>query len=243
MYSFFLCGALALLLGFSGVLVDWWAWYWAILFTLVLFVVFWIVLTRRISMQMQPAMSRFQQQAQAGHLDGAMETLESLMPWGKWVPLLRGQLQAQMGMLAWYGNKKDKALQLLENSSLRAPDARLLLGCILHGKGDTQRALTVLQTAAMVNKKHSLLHNTYAWILHRSERGDDAQRVLAEFCKRVPDDQPAKDNLLRLQNRSRMTMQAYGMQWYVLGLENPPQAMGQMRRAPNGFREPPKGRG
>ena len=146
-------------------------------------------------------------------------------------------------MIAWHSGKKERALDLLEKSSLRAPDARLLLGCILFKNGDTARALHVLQVAAMVNKKHSLLHNTYAWILHRSERGDDAQRVLAEFCKRVPDDQPAKDNLLRLQNRSRMTMQAYGMQWYVLGLENPPQAMGQMRRAPNGFREPPKGRG
>jgi hypothetical protein len=40
-----------------------------------------------------------------------------------------------------------------------------------------------------------------------------------------------------------MTMQAFDMQWYVLGLERPPQAMGQMRRAPKGFREPPKRRG
>lgn len=243
MYSFFLCGAVALLLGFSGTFLDWWPWYWAIVFSVVLFVVCWVVVTRRISAQLQPAMSRFQQQAQAGHLDSAMQTLESMLPWGKWVPLLTGQLQAQMGMLAWYDHKKERALQLLEKSSLRAPDARLLLACILHNKGSTARALTVLQTASIVNKKHPLLHNTWAWILHRTERSDEAQKVLADFCKRMPADAPSKDNLLRLQNRTRMNMGAFDMQWYALGLENPPQSMGQMRRAPKGFREPPKGRG
>ena len=37
-----------------------------------------------------------------------------------------------------------------------------------------------------------------------------------------------------------MVMTAFGDHWYMLGLEAPPQAMGQMRRAPKGFREPPK---
>lgn len=242
MYSFLLCGGVALLLGFSGVFLDWWGVGWAILFSVLLFVVAWILLARRLGAQLHPAMTRFQQQAQAGHLDGAMQTLRELLPYGKWVPLLSGQLQAQMGMLAWYGNKKDEALQLLEKASLRAPDARLLLGCILYSKGDSQRALTVLQTAGMVNKKHNLLHNTWAWILHRSERAEEAQKVLADFNKRVPDDKESKENLLRLQNRTRMNMQGFGMQWYALGLEQPPQTMGQMRRAPKGFREPPKGR-
>mgnify|MGYP002139955636 CR=1 FL=1 len=36
-----------------------------------------------------------------------------------------------------------RALDLLEKSSLRAPDARLLLGCILYKNGDTARALAL----------------------------------------------------------------------------------------------------
>lgn len=240
MYSVFLTAALALLIGFSGTLPDWWGWGWAILFSLVAFAALWILLQRRMGTVLYPAMERVKTQMEAGHLDGAMQSLEALLPYGKWIPMLTGQLQAQMGMLAWYGNQKDKALALLEKSSVRASDARLLLACILHAKGDTTRALAVLQVAAMVGKKHSLLHNTWAWILHKTERSDEAQTVLANFCKRNPNDAPSKDNLLRLQNRTRMSMQTFGMQWYVLGLEQPPQAMGQMRRAPKGFREPPK---
>lgn len=172
-----------------------------------------------------------------------MQSLEDLLPYGRWIPMLRGQLLAQMGILAWHGNKKDKALQLLEGSSVRVPEARLLLACILWKNGDAARAFAVLQVASAVNKKHALLHNTWAWMLHKSERSDEAQAMLAAFCKRDPGNEPSKDNLLRLQNRTRMSMQAFDVQWYSLGLEQPPQTMGQMRRAPKGFREPPKGRG
>lgn len=243
MYSVFLAAAIAFLLGFSGTFFfDGWGWGWSLLFTVVLFAVAWIVIARRLAARMQPVMSRVQAQIQAGHWDSAMESLEGLLPLGRWVPMLKGQVLAQMGMLAWHGNKKERALQLLEGSSMRAPDARLLLACILYRNGDTARALQVLQLAGAVNKKHALLHNTHAWMLHKSERADEAQRVLAAFLKRDPGNEPAKDNLLRLQNRTRMSMQAFDMQWYALGLEQPPQSMGQMRRAPKGFREPPKGR-
>lgn len=242
MYSVILASVLALLLGWSGCLIGWWGWGWSILFTVLAFVAAWILIARRLGVLLQPAMSRVQQQIQAGHWDAAMQSLEEMLPLGKWVPMLRGQLLAQMGMLAWHGNKKEKALQLLEGASLRAPDARLLLACILFKNGDTARALSVLQVAGAVNKKHALLHNTWAWMLHKSERNDEAQTVLAAFLKRDPGNEPSKDNMLRIQNRTRMTMQAFDMQWYALGLEQPPQSMGQMRRAPKGFREPPKGR-
>lgn len=243
MHSVILSSVLALLLGFSGCFLDWWGWGWAILFTIVAFVVVWILIARRIAANLQPAMSRVQKQIEAGHWDAAMQSLEEMLPLGRWVPMLKGQLLAQMGMLAWHGNKKEKALQLLEGASVRAPDARLLLACILFKNGDAARALSVLQIAGAVNKKHALLHNTWAWMLHKSERTEEAQAVLAAFQKRDAANEPTKDNLLRLQNRTRMTMQPFGMQWYALGLEQPPQTMGQVRRAPKGFREPPKGRG
>jgi tetratricopeptide (TPR) repeat protein len=239
-YSIILSTTLALLLGFSGFFFDWWGWGWSILFTLVLFVVIWIVIARTLATRLQPAMERVQKQMQAELFEPAMQSLESMLPMGKWVPLLRGQLLAQMGMLAYYTGKKEKALSLLESASLRAPDARLLLACIHYKNGDVARALQILQIAAAVNKKHPLLHNTYAWMLHKNDRADDAQKLLGDFLKRDANNAPTKDNMLRLQNRTRMTMQAFGMQWYALGLEQPPQAMGQMRRAPKGFREPPK---
>ncbi len=243
MHSILLCAAIGLLLGFSGTLLGAYGWGWAILFSVLIFVVGWILLARTMAKRLQPAMGRIQKQMEAGMLDAAMQSLEDLLPMGKWVPLLKGQVLAQMGMLAYHTGKKDRAVELLNGASLRAPDAKLLLASILWKSGDTKRAFEILQLAAAVNKKHALLHNTYAWLLHKSDRPDDAQKVLATFAKKDPTNAPTKENLLRLQNRTRMTMQGFDMQWYALGLEQPPQAMGQMRRAPKGFREPPKQKG
>ncbi|MCA8964130.1 MAG: hypothetical protein H6838_01980 [Planctomycetes bacterium] len=240
MYSILLCSALALLLGFAGTLLGWYAWGWAILFSVLLFVVFWVLLARNVAKRLQPAMGRIQKQMEAGMLDAAMQSLEDLLPLGRWVPMLKGQVLAQMGMIAYHTGKKDRAVELLNGASLRAADAKLMLACILFKNGEPKRAFEILHLAAAVNKKHALLHNTYAWMLHKSERADEAQKVLAAFAKRDPNNGPTKDNLLRLQNRTRMTMQGFDMQWYALGLEQPPQAMGQMRRAQKGFREPPK---
>jgi hypothetical protein len=242
-YSVLLAFTIALLVGAGGCMLDIWRWYWAIPIGFVALVAAWILIARRLGARLQPAMGRVQKQLEAGHWETAMQSLEDLLPYGRWIPMLRGQLLAQMGILAWHGNKKDKALQLLEGSSVRVPEARLLLACILWKNGDAARAFAVLQVASAVNKKHALLHNTWAWMLHKSERSDEAQAMLAAFCKRDPGNEPSKDNLLRLQNRTRMSMQAFDVQWYSLGLEQPPQTMGQMRRAPKGFREPPKGRG
>jgi tetratricopeptide (TPR) repeat protein len=242
-YSILLCSAVALLLGFGGFFLSFWGWGWAIVFSLVLFVVAWVLLARRLGARLQPAMSRVQKQMEAGMWDAAMQSLADMLPMGRWIPLLRGQLLAQMGLLAHHSNKKEKAMALLEQASVRAPDAQLLLACIHYKNNDRARAFQILQLATAVNKKHALLHNTYAWMLHKDERSDEAQKVLANFLKRDANNAPSKDNLLRLQNRTRMTMQPFDMQWYMLGLEQPPQAMGQMRRAPKGFREPPKRRG
>ncbi len=243
MYSLLLCSAIALLLAFGPSFLGAYHWGWAIPFALVLFLVSWIVFARLLGRRLQPAMSRVQKQMEAGMFDAAMQSLEDLLPLGRWVPLLKGQLLAQMGMLAWHTGKKERAVELLTGASVRAADARLLLAAIHWKNGEQQRAFGILQMAAAINKKHALLHNTYAWMLYKADRPEEAQRVLATLHKRDPNNAPTKENLLRVQNRTRMTMQGFEVQWYALGLEQPPQTMGQVRRAPKGFREPPKRKG
>jgi len=242
-YSILVCCAFGLCLGLSGVIFDFWHWIWAIPISLVAMIVSWILVARTFAKRLQPAMSRVQKQIEAGLWGPAMQSLEQMLPMSRWIPMMRGQLLAQMGMLAYQGGDNDKAMTLLEGATLRAGDARLLLACIHYRKGDQKRAMEILHLATAFNKKHALMHNTYAWMLNKAERADEAQALLAALLKRDPGNAPTKDNLLRLQNRTRLSMQAFDAYWYALGLEQPPQQMGQMRRAPKGFREPPKRRG
>lgn len=243
MYSILLSLSLSLLLGFSGYVFPdpyWWHWGWAIFFTLVLAIVIWILIARRIGKQLQPAMMQVQNQMKQQHFQLAFQSMEDMLPMCKWIPGLRGQLQAQMGMLALNMNQKDRGVELLEGSSLRNADARMVLACIRYRDGEKDRAMSILEIASKVSKKHALLHNTYAWMLHKAGKNEKAQGVLAAFLKKDATNAPSKDNMLRLQNNKRMSMQEFDMQWYALGLEEPPGAMGQVRRAPKGFREPPK---
>ena len=242
MYSILLSLSIALLLGFSGTVFGVWGWGWAILFSALLLVGVWILIARRLATRLQPAMMQVQRQMEAGRPELAMQTMEDMLPLGKWVPMLKGQLLAQMGILAYHMGKKDKAFELFGGASLRNADAQLMLACMRYKAGETDRALSILELTSKINKKHALLHNTYAWMLHKQGKADEAQAALAAFLKKDADNAPTKDNMLRLQNRTRMNMQQFDMQWYALGLEQPPQAMGQMRRAPKGFREPPKGK-
>ena len=61
MYSILLSVSVSLLLSFGGVLLDWWAWYWGIVFSIVLFLVTMFLINRRIGAKVHPAMAQIQQ--------------------------------------------------------------------------------------------------------------------------------------------------------------------------------------
>jgi len=241
-YSILLSVSVSLLLSFSGVALGWYHWIWGIVFTAILFLVTMFLINRKIGAIVHPAMAQVQQHLQQGRHQLAMQAMEDLLPMGKWVPMLTGALHANMGMIAYQTGDKEKGVRLLEGSSLKNAEARLMLASIRYRSGETERAIQILELSGKLNKKHALLHNTHAWMLHKAGKNDEAQAVLAAFLKKDPNNGPSKDNMLRLQNRTRMNMQAFEMNWYALQLEQPPQSMGQARRAPKGFREPPKRR-
>ncbi|MEQ1631349.1 MAG: hypothetical protein ABL997_03185 [Planctomycetota bacterium] len=243
MYSVLLSAAIGLAFGFGGYAFGAWQLIWAILFTLVLTIVSFVVLARRLSKRLQPMLMRVQQQMEARMPDAAMQSLRDLLPHGKWMPLLEGQIYAQMGMLSYQLGKRDEAIALLQKSSRRLPDGQIVLAVMQYGKGEKALALQTLQLAGMVSKKHSLLHNVRAWLLAKENRTDEAIAVLGAFTKKNLTDETSKDNLLRLQNGKKMSMKSFGLIWYALGFETPPPEMGQMQQARKGFRTPPKQRG
>ena len=147
MYSILLSLTLSLLLGFSGVFLDWWHWGWGIFFTLLLSVVIWVLIARRVGKQIQPAMEQVQRQMQQGHVKLAIQTLEDMLPLGKWVPMLHGQVIAQMGMLEYYQGDKERGVGLtgLREESIQKvgmqEQAAITLADIAHNNGSMQDAI------------------------------------------------------------------------------------------------------
>lgn len=243
MYSLLLCSALALLVAVGGILTGIWHWAWSIPIGVFVFVVSWILLARSLSKRLVPATMQMQKQMEAGMPQAALETMRGMLPMARWIPMLRGQLLAHMGAINWRIGKREEGLAMLRQSSPRVGEARLLLACILWRDGKEQEALDVLKVAAMFNKKHGLLHNTYAWMLAKEGKDGEAIAVLAKFVQKQKAEEIAKDNLLRLQNGKKMSMAGYGMHWYALELEAPPASYGQVQQVRKGFRTPPKQRG
>ena len=218
-------------------------WGLGIFLGLLLMVGLWIFLARRIRRQIEPAFKQVQRLAEAGKASAAIETLEGILPMGRWMPMLSGQIRAQIGVFAHQMGDRPKAISNLEKASKRTAEGQMLLAAIHVQNGELERAKSVLRKALPYNRRSAMLYHVYAWVLLKDGDSAAAISALNLFLAKEKDDATTKKNLLRLQNGNKLNMSTFGMPWYALGLERPPQSMGQMQQARKGFRQPPKSRG
>lgn len=223
----------------ADVIGGWWA---GVPLGLVFFIAIYVFLSRRLAKKLEPLFSQVQKQAQAGQITQAIESLQKLLEYRHWQILLDGQVKAQIGMLYVGEGKEDRAVEFLESSSPRIPEARAFLASIYYRRDETDKALATLEIARKFNKKSPFIFNLYAWMLNKEGQSREAIRILQESLKRAPGNEVTQSNLSRLQNDQRMNMKDFGMSWYSLKLERPPASMGVVQPGRKGFRQPPKER-
>lgn len=241
MYSILISfgAALAVLLLWALLLIPG-SWGWGIFFGLVTLIAVWIVLARRMRRRIEPGFKQMQRQVEAGLIQPAIESLEAMLPLGRWMPMLTGQIYAQIGQLAYHSGDRQKAIAMLSKSSKRVSDAQMLLASIHYKEGDQGAAFGVMDKAIAHNKKNVMLYHVYAWMLNKSGDTGAAMAVLGRHLKKDKNSRVSNENLLRLQNGNKLNMGQFGMPWYALGFEHPPQSMGQMQQARKGFRQAPQ---
>jgi tetratricopeptide (TPR) repeat protein len=214
-------GVLYTLLGF------WKTWGMGIILAVLIGLTCFVLISRMLARRFEPRFLQAQKQLQSGATQLAMKTLEQLLPLSRWQVMLRGQIYAQMGILAYAAENEDTALQHLEKSSLRAPDARMALAAIYFRRKNFSEAYDTMEVAIRGNKKQILPYHAYAWMLNRSDEREKAIEQLRRALKVEKSNEASKDNLLRLQNNRKLSMKRFGMQWYALKLEKPPASMRQ----------------
>ena len=197
-----------------------------------------VLISRQLAKRMEPAMAHMQKQLQAGAHPAAMKSLEEMLPMARWQILLKGQLHAQMGLIALAMDKEDLAMEHLDQAGLRAPDAQLARAALLYRRKKADEADIVLDTAIRANKKQILLYHVRAYMLNREGDKEKALEVLQKAEKVEPSSESTKDNLQRLQNGKKLNMKRFGPQWYMLKLEKMPASMrqGHMPGMRKGFR-------
>ena len=185
------------------------------------------IIGRRFNRRIQPVVEQAQRQMQAGNVHLALQSFESLLPLADWVPMLKGQLYGQMGVLHAGLKQMDKAKEYLAAASHRLVEAKLFYAGLVFRDGEPKKATAVLARCQRTNPKHVLLHNVHAWMLAKGGDVDGAMAQLNALLKKVPENENTQGNLNRLQNGRKMQMKGFGMEWYALGFERPPQSMQQ----------------
>lgn len=228
MYSILISILLGALVGALYTLAGLWkTWAMGIVLALVFGLTAFVLISRGLAKRFEPRFLQAQKQLQSGATSLAMKTLEELLPLGRWQVMLTGQIYAQMGILAYGADNDDLAVEYLEKSALRAPDARMALAAIYFLRKNPSKAFEAMDVAIRGNKKQMLPYHAYAWMLHKSGETDKAIDQLRRSLKVEPNNEAGKENLLRLQNNRKLLMKRFGMQWYALKLEKPPASMRQ----------------
>jgi len=217
-----------ILVGVGYTLLDLWqGWAMGIILGVVVAITTFVVMSRILMKRFEPRFLQAQKQLQAGSHQLAIATLEGLLPLARWQVMLEGQIHAQLGILAYGMEDEKRAVEYLEKSSLRAPDARMALAAILFRRKEYDRAFEVMETLIKANKKQVLPYNAYAFMLNKQGAREKAIDQLQRGLKVEPSNESTKDNLLRLQNDRKLNMLRLGMQWYALRVEKPPGSLRQ----------------
>jgi tetratricopeptide (TPR) repeat protein len=222
----------------------WKTWQMGIVLTVVVGLLSFVLISRALAKRVEPRFLAIQKQIQAGQTPLAIRQLEELMPLARWQILLKGQIHAQIGMLAFASGDENRAFEHLSKSSLRASEARLTLAALEYRRGHKKEALEILDMAIRASKKQIMPYHVYAWMAAKDgDREAAINKLLA--CEKVePSNESTEDNLQRLRNGKKLSMKRFGMAWFGLQLEKPP---AQLRAAQGmagrkGFRQPKRRR-
>lgn len=162
-------------------------------------------------------------------IDKAIDILKSAYPLARWQFLLKGQIDAQIGILYFQNNRSKDAFPYLENAFLRHWVARGMLGAHYYKIKDYDKMDHAFQVAMKANKKAALLYLIYAWCLQELKRPEEAKNVLQRGLKVIPGHPFMEKSMITLQNQKKIKLKEYGDEWYQFRLEKHPQEVQAQR--------------
>lgn len=181
------------------------------------------LLARRSWKKLEAIMETVQREVQTQKIDKAIQTLQGGFALAPWQFLVAAQLHSNIGMLLYIRQDLEAALPHLEKSFSRHWIAQGMLGVARYRKRDLEGMKKVFDQAVKSNKKEGVLWSTYAWILEKEARHEDAIRVLSRAVAANGSDEKLKTSLQALQNGKKLKLgKLYGEQWFQFLLERPP---------------------
>ena len=183
--------------------------------------VVYILRARRSGKRSEGGVERATHDLQQGRVDNAVRILETAYAYNKWQFLVEAQINAQIGGIYFMQRKFKEAEPYLRKAFSRQWNAQGMLAAIHFRRHQLDEAVQVMEKAVKYGKKEALAWGLYAYMLDKAGRREAALDVLQRGTAKIPDNEPIKTNILRLQNRERMKMKPFGDDWYQFGFETP----------------------
>ncbi len=219
MYNLLIALAAGVLSG--GIVFATMGWIAALFPLIFVSVVVYILLARRIGKRIEGIVERATHDLQQGRVDNAIRVLETAYAYNRWQFLVEAQINAQIGGIHFMQRKFKEAEPFLRKAFSRQWNAQGMLAAILFRRHQLDDAVVVMEKAVKYGKKEALAWGLYAYMLDKAGRRESALEVLQRGTSKIPDNEPIKTNILRLQNRERMKMKPFGDDWYQFGFETP----------------------
>jgi len=184
---------------------------------LLVLVIVYFLLARRTSSKLQALMELAGKSIQRQKVDEARRVLESGRPLGRWQFLVGGQIEAQLGALAYLERDWGRARKHLEKAFSRNWMAQGMLASMDLREKNAAVGVERMEKASGFAKKESLYWGLYAYILVESKKMDKALEVLARGLKVMPDNEGLKGLQQAISNKRRKLKMGnlFGNQWYT----------------------------
>ena len=191
---------------------------------LVLFVTYFI-LARRTGRQLQALMEGAMAEFQAQRVEKGRKIMESGFALGKWQFMIKGQIHAQLGAIAYLQRDFKQARQHLSQTWRRNWHAQAMLSCIDHREKNHSEAVERMEKAKGGGKKDPLYWGLYAYMAKEAGDTTRALQVLGEALKKHNHSEGLKAQDHAYRNKKKFKPKAFAPTWFQFFPEQMPRSM------------------
>jgi len=209
----------------------------AVLVGVAAFAAAYFLATRYVMKKIGALMEIAQRDIQAGRGEKAVKTLQSGFKYAPWQFYIKGQLNAQIGMILYLKRDFAEAFDYLQKGFVRHWVAMGMLAICYMKRNKTAKMIETFEKATAATRKEPMLWNLYGYCLERVGEKEKAVAAMEKGLKKVGGHELLQANLDALKEGRKMKMLGWGDLWYQFHLEKQGTIIRQQTKAIQGRRK------
>ncbi|PLX93523.1 MAG: hypothetical protein C0621_07250 [Desulfuromonas sp.] len=230
-FAFYIAAAVAL-----NMFADLPVWGAALLGTIA-FILVYFLLSRVVMKKVGVIMETAQKDVMAGRVDKAVKELKDAFRFTPWQIYVKGQLNAQIGMLLYLKRDFNEAFTYLQKGFVRHWVAMGMLGICYMKRQKIDKMIETFDKGTAASRKEPMLWNLYAYCLDKVGQPAKAIAAMEKGVKKVGGHELLESNLVLLKEGKKMKMLDWGDLWYQFHLESQGTLVKQQTKAMQGRRK------